>query len=277
MSTPLDSILSGRSDAPAQEQEIKQETTEAQQAQPEKVPEGDHPQDDVRADERGMVPQQALHAERQKAKRYTEQVASFESKLSAVEQQLAARDRQISELLQRIPQQQQEPRKRPDFFENPDAAMAHSISETVDPRFQQISSVMTHNSALIAFQLHGEDVVRAADKAFTEAYERRALDPADYEKVIKSPNVFDAAVRWHKRQQALAEIGDDPAAYKERLKSELLAELQQQNGQQQQEQPLAAVMPSNLTGARNVGTRSGPAWSGPAPLNDIFDRRNARK
>ena len=34
----------------------------------------------------------------------------------------------------------------------------------------------------------------------------------------------------------------------------------------------ATVAPSNLAGARNVGTRSGPAWSGPASLNDIFDR-----
>jgi len=30
--------------------------------------------------------------------------------------------------------------------------------------------------------------------------------------------------------------------------------------------------PSNLAGARNVGTRRGPEWSGPTPLADIFDR-----
>jgi hypothetical protein len=30
--------------------------------------------------------------------------------------------------------------------------------------------------------------------------------------------------------------------------------------------------PSNLAGARNVGTRRGPEWSGPTPLVDIFDR-----
>jgi hypothetical protein len=36
--------------------------------------------------------------------------------------------------------------------------------------------------------------------------------------------------------------------------------------QQQQE------FPSNLAGARNVGARRGPEWTGPTPLGDIFDR-----
>lgn len=37
-------------------------------------------------------------------------------------------------------------------------------------------------------------------------------------------------------------------------------------------QPRRPVFPSNIAGARNVGVRSGPVWSGPAPLQDIFDR-----
>jgi hypothetical protein len=32
------------------------------------------------------------------------------------------------------------------------------------------------------------------------------------------------------------------------------------------------VMPSNIAGARNVGSRTGPAWSGPPSLQDIFAR-----
>lgn len=48
-----------------------------------------------------------------------------------------------------------------------------------------------------------------------------------------------------------------------------------QQQQQQQRAPMPQVFPSNLAGARNVGSRSGPAWSGPTPIKDIFDRRNA--
>ncbi len=37
-------------------------------------------------------------------------------------------------------------------------------------------------------------------------------------------------------------------------------------------QPSNQEWPSNLAGARNVGARRGPEWSGPTPLADIFDR-----
>src|SRR5262245_7786929 len=40
----------------------------------------------------------------------------------------------------------------------------------------------------------------------------------------------------------------------------------------QQVRHRTTVFPSNLAGARNVGSRSGPAWSGPPSLKDIFAR-----
>jgi hypothetical protein len=40
----------------------------------------------------------------------------------------------------------------------------------------------------------------------------------------------------------------------------------------QSRRSIADHFPSNLAGARNVGRRMGPAWSGPTPLNDIFKR-----
>ena len=42
---------------------------------------------------------------------------------------------------------------------------------------------------------------------------------------------------------------------------------------QAQPQQRSAVMPSNFAGARSVGRRTGPAWAGPTPLNDIFNRK----
>jgi hypothetical protein len=46
---------------------------------------------------------------------------------------------------------------------------------------------------------------------------------------------------------------------------------------QQQQQARAPVFPSNLAGARNVGSRRGPEWGGPPSLQDIFDRRRSSK
>ncbi|WP_457797626.1 hypothetical protein [Methylocystis sp. S23] len=69
----------------------------------------------------------------------------------------------------------------------------------------------------------------------------------------------------------MSEIGSDPASYREKLKAELLAELQNEGQKTQQAQKPA--MPSNFATGRNVGSRSGPAWSGPPSFEDIFDRR----
>lgn len=95
----------------------------------------------------------------------------------------------------------------------------------------------------------------------------------EYQAIMQSRHPYGTLVEWHKKREAAQEIGDDPAAYRERLKAELLAEMQSA--------PAASaptpVMPSNLAGARNVGSRSGPAWSGPQPLNDIFDRTRQQK
>lgn len=41
--------------------------------------------------------------------------------------------------------------------------------------------------------------------------------------------------------------------------------------QQRQQQP-ASIFPSNFSTSRNVSHRRGPAWTGPTPLTDIFDR-----
>jgi hypothetical protein len=73
----------------------------------------------------------------------------------------------------------------------------------------------------------------------------------------------------------MSEIGSDPAAYKaklaEEIRAQVMAELQAGNAPAGQQ--AAPVMPSNFTTARNVGNRSGPAWSGPTPLQDIFNRK----
>src|SRR6185503_12259288 len=100
------------------------------------------------------------------------------------------------------------------------------------------------------------------------ALQSKTLDQADYQKVVSSPNRYAAAVQWHKAQLAKAEIGDDPAAFRAKIEAEILAKhgLTQEGGAAQQQQK-PAVMPSNLAGARNVGSRSGPAWSGPPSLD----------
>jgi len=268
MSDDLDSILSGGGDAVSET-----ETKEVQQ-QEAPVSEGEGQQEQTEATQEGetqgqskMVPHEALHAEKQKVKRYTEEVSEFRRSNEALQ-------RQVAELLQRVPIPKAERPPAPDFFENPGEATRHEVQQTVSPQFEQINQTLLAFAKDNAITRFTEESVNEAEQAFIGALQSKTLDPADYQKVVSSPNRYAAAVQWHKRQLAQKEIGDDPAAYRAKLEAEILAKhgLTAEGGAAQQQQP-KPVMPSNLAGARNVGTRSGPAWSGPPSLEDIFDRK----
>jgi hypothetical protein len=224
----------------------------------------------------GKTPVGAIRqAEREKAtKRYTEQVADFDKRLAETN---AAWDRRFTQLLETV-KPKAEPKPAPDWYVEPDAAFEHKFAQRAAPEFERINGAMLHNSRLIAGQLHTEDVVTAADNAFSQAVANRTIDPADYHRVLSSPNIYDAVAKWHKSVLAKQRIGDDPDAYEKRVEAEIRAKLEAEaqgttetvtNGAAQTR---PAVMPSNLATARNVGARTGPAWAGPTPLSDIFNR-----
>lgn len=272
----LDNILSGRGEAvsadnkpaPAatQPEPTSEPEKEAQQQPAAETGEAEIPEADVNGQR--MVPKAALDEARGKAKRYTEQVADFERKLS---EQNAAWERRFGQLLETVKPKEQP--AEPDWYANPDQAAVHAVS----PHLSELQRALVHNSRLVADNIYKPETVQAAEDAFMAAVQNRSIDPADYQKVVGSPNRFDAAVKWHRRQQAMAEIGDDPAAYRARLEAEILAKHGlasngNGNGAPANSAP-APVMPSNLATVRNVGNRTGPAWGGPMPLADIFDRR----
>lgn len=263
----LDEILSGQGDAVSEQpinEEVAQAGTEGQQAEGEQ--QVDAGQQEEQQQGQKMVPHEALHAEKQKTKRYTEEVSSLRQEIADRD---SAWERRIAALME-AQKPKPEPQQKPDWFENPDAAAHHAVA----PQFDAVNKMLMENAKLVAGLKYGDDKIEAADKAFMQAVQSRQIDPADYQKVTTAPNIFAAAVQWHQRQQAQAEIGDDPAAYRAKLEAELrekiTAELQQGGGQQTQQRQ--AVMPSDLAGARNTGSRSGPAWTGPPSLQDIFSR-----
>lgn len=209
-----------------------------------------------------MVPHQALHAERQRSRRYSEEVADFR-------RQLAETNARMGQLVDAVTPRPAIPAP-PDFFDNPEAATRHEVVQAVSPEFERINQTLHAIARENAFQRFDETKVNAAEQAFIGALQAGRLDPADYRRVVNSPNRYAEAVKWHQRQVARAEIGDDPSADRARIEAELREQIWSElNGGRR----FGGVMPSNLAGARNVGGRGGPAWSGPASLNDIFDRR----
>lgn len=271
MSTPLDSILSGRSEAmPATEIKTteqapaieSQETGTQEQATEGQQQEGEGGA--VRT-----VPHEALHAEKQKVKRYTEEVTNLRQENAHVRQELT----RIAQLLE-----QNKPKpEAPDWWANPDEAFNQQLQRNVHPVLQQHAQQVQATRELVsrrfAEQTHGKEALGAA---YAELEQRLQTDPSartTYQQIMSSDDPWDALGQWHKREKFLAEAGNDPDAYKAKLKAELLAELQPGDGQQRQQQKPAPVLPSNLAGARNVGNRSGPAWGGPQPIGSIFDMK----
>jgi hypothetical protein len=263
----LEDILSGRETAPVED--IKEVATEAKaeevaqeapEAPTEELPEG-----------QTTVPVAALQAERQKAKTYREQVAAFEQRLAEQNSVWENRLNQLFSSLQTTQPKQEEP-KAPDFWEAPETAIDYRLNQTVAPLAGQLQQMREDFSKMQAIDKHGQQTV---DAAFNELAQLRTKgDPsfaADYQRIMSSPHPYGTLVEWHRKRQVAAEIGDDPTAYKEKLKAELLAELQA-SPPPSSNTPAASVMPSNFATSRNVGSRSGPAWSGPQSIGDIFKR-----
>lgn len=263
MSNDLESILSGQQSAAPES--VEQEQVTQAPAEGESQQQEGQTETTTQEGEGGgqkMVPHEALHAEKQKVKRYTEEVADFRRSNEALQ-------RQVNELLQRVPVPKQEQKQAPDQFEDFPGATRH----VVQPELDRMSQTLMANAQLIAGIKYGDDKVAEAEQAFISAMQGGKLDQSDYQRVVSSPNRYAAAVQWHQRQLAQAEIGDDPAAYRAKLEAELREKITAElNGGNQQQAKPAPVMPSNLAGARNVGSRSGPAWSGPQSLQDIFNR-----
>lgn len=277
----LDSILSGESaSAPEPARETapspQPETQSEQQPNAESDPSS---HDDPQPDERGTVPIAALQAERQKAKRYTEQVAEFQQKLEQQNAQWEQRFRDLQGFMQQprqAPQPAETPRDPIDLLlEKPLDFVQQNVAQALEPHLKQFTQALDANSRYVAIQAHTPEAVDAAVEAFNEGAASRSVSPEEYHAIRNAPNRYVAAVEWHKRTQALREIGNDPDGYRAKLEAEILAK----HGLSPEAQPPAGtaapapVMPSNFAAARNVGNRSGPAWSGPASLDDIFATR----
>lgn len=210
----------------------------------------------------GFIPIQALDARLSKTEEkyqamLREQAADFQRQMAAFQQQQ---------------QPKPEPPKKVEFFEDPDAAFDSRLQQAVGPIQQGQQQIVENFSKMMAADKFGEDTVNTALAEMT----RRVNDNPqamrfDYQRIMSSPHPYGELVKWHKAQTALTEIGDDPKAFREKLRAELLAEIQ--GGQQQQQAPQTPdpnSLPSSFT--RNSGPSTTPAWTGPRPLSDLMGR-----
>ena len=130
----------------------------------------------------------------------------------------------LMQILERFqPPKPAEPEKeQPQVWDNPD----DWVRAAIDPVTAQIHKTTEFYSRRMAEQQHGADKVQAAYDAMDQAINNGELNR---DQVIgelrQSMDPFGDIMAWHQRHQALSEIGTDPNAYRERVRAELMAEM----------------------------------------------------
>lgn len=198
---------------------------------------------------------------------YVPVAALVDTRLEArqAKQQLAELQRQLEEL--------RRPQAEPvDFFADPDAALNQRLAPLQQHFSQTMTSLALRASKAEAIASHGKEAVSEMENAVGEAM--ASGDPEVLhlrDQMLATDDPVGVAMAWYQRRKVFSEVGNDPIAYRQKLEAEIrqkVAAEMQGNAPVQRSQ----VMPSNIAGARNVGSRSGPMWSGPPSLNDIFRR-----
>lgn len=202
--------------------------------QPELTPEPPEPakvEAEPEAKVETMVPLAALQAERDHARTMKQRLDRLEAAIAAPR-----------------------PLPVPDLLAEPERFQQY-VEQTVS---QRVNNVEAEMSERFARSQYGAEAVDAAFEA-AKAQELTA-------QFIGKKDPWGELMKWHKAQTALAEIGDDPAAYRARIEAETRQRIMAEMTAQSVTRPQAP----SLAGQTTLGTRAAPMWSGPTSLEEIL-------
>ncbi len=219
--------------------------TEADDAEPPEPREGE-----------ALVPRRAFEAVRHERQ-------DWKARAIAAETQRAELQRQFEEA-KRAPSpaavQQAAPAEIPNPAHDPAGYHAYVQQEQQRAQINHLLNV----SEMIAVKEHGAEAVAKMKAEFLEA---KNADPTLGERLIQQPDPYGWAMAQIEKIRMQREIGDDPAAYRAKMRAEFEAEMAA--GQQPARVSPAAGMAPSLASVRSVAGRSAPAFSGPPSLDDI--------
>lgn len=236
-----------------QEQSVEEQPTAPAEEQPTETP----PPAAAAPTEEAHVPSWRLREEAERARAAEERAAQMEQRLQEIAAHL---------------QQQQQPQKAPDFFENPDAATQMLINRSLQPLAEATHRQMMYMGKMVASAVHGNEAVAEAENAFMKAVQSQELDPADYDRVVNSPNRYDAAVQWHKRQSILTSVGNDPNAWFEQQLATRMADPEFQAKLLDQVRGTAAKAPALTKLPPSLSRTTAAASNREAPDGDMSDK-----
>lgn len=213
------------------------------------------------AAEPGTVPQKALHASREREKEARQEAENLRQKIAQMEGQINL-----------LAQQRQQPAQATEQAPAPEPWDPGYTDYVQAPLKEQMQQQREQFSLTLANDKFGAETVEAAYNAMRQGLQQDPSARSDYQRIMASPHPYGELVTWHQRRQALAEVGTDPKAYREKVRAEIMAELQSQPPATQQQPAAQRPMPTSFANARNEGPRTQATYSGPKPLSEIMDR-----
>jgi hypothetical protein len=157
----------------------------------------------------------------------------------------------------------------PDFTQNP-----HGWAQVMVQNQQRalLNERLNISEAMISERIGAEELGKYVGE-FKEAAQK---DPTLWGKLYSQPSPYAWMTKEMDRIRQRAEIGDDPTAYKAKLRAEWEAEQQIAAPAQPRTSP-AAGLPPSLAGVRSVAGRTQTAFTGPPPLEALFPGHNRRR
>jgi hypothetical protein len=207
-----------------------------------------------------FVPLKELTTEREK-RQAAEKAREEEARLrKETEERYAQMERRFQDIERRTQAAQNPPPPPPDPFVDPAGALAHERAG-----FQQaLLNQRLNFSEMFARNKFGDQAVDTALQA------AQAAGVISEQWVTRSRDFYGDLLQWHKRQQVLARVGEDPEAYEksieERVRAKVLEELKTGNRAVMPGQTPAPAAPQQFPGSLADATASGP--SGAQPQND---------
>ena len=147
--------------------------------------------------------------------------------------------RQLAEMQAQI-QRQQEQRQAPDWYEDPQAAAQYQAQSIQ----QQVLNDRMNQSQFFAEREFGKEAVAEAD-----AFIRQ--NPGLVSQFQQHPSPWHALVEFHQKQKFLAEVGENPDAYKEQMREQIRQELMAEMTTSQPSKPKAP--PPSMATAPSTG------------------------
>lgn len=224
--------------------------TQEPKAEPEPEPDDDTP---PTSPDGRTVPLAALEAERAQRRDWKIEATKAQTERDELRKQLDEAKRYAQQPPPQ-PQYQEPPRER--TYEEQRA-------------FDEVNNRLNF-SEMAARDKHGDEVIEAAIEEFKKAVE---INPSLVTVLHQQVHPYSWLVKEVEGLRLKREIGNDPAAYKARLRAEWEAErgATQEAPQQQQISPAARLAPS-LANARSAAPRGAPAYTGPTDLDEILRR-----